>query len=150
MALLFLLVHRVPPRPAGPAFAPVPDGDDYLHLLEAAQLLEPVVDHLPAARDLRVDFALACDRAAAGPVEQALRAPGDRADPGGQTEYAIAALAAFLHEDTRPLFAADEERVESRERRPGHDVRHLSHAVGAGHHQDRVRLGSALEELTAR
>ena len=70
--------------PAAQSSVPVLRGGDLIEAVEQSQSLQPVVDLLPAARDVVGDLALPVVRAAARSVEQALAAPHDGADAGGK------------------------------------------------------------------
>ena len=84
-----------------------------LKLGELSQRLEALVDQVPAAVLVLADLALPVVRAAAGAVDEALRAHGDRADAAGVRQEAVAALAAAFLAGPQPLQAADVDGVEA-------------------------------------
>ena len=71
-------------------------GDVGVHVIEATEFLQAVVDKLPAAIAVPVDLALAVDSAAAGTVEQALGAKGDGTETAGTIDDAFAAERAIF------------------------------------------------------
>ncbi len=107
-----------------------------------------LVDLIPNAGGLGVDFAFPVGDTAAGAVEHGFWAAGDRAEAAELVEEAVAAEAAAFLEDTMADDFADEEGV-----RPAYDlyvgvefVDGLD-AAAAGHDQKRFGLGQLLADV---
>ena len=95
--------------PAVPGGAPVLGRNDGFQAVELADALEAVVDQLPGAGPVGVDFAMFLGRAAAGAVEHAFGAAGDGADAAERGQHAVAAAEAFFGPDG--LFFEDAEEL---------------------------------------
>src|SRR3990172_94006 len=83
-------------RPAVPAGRPVLGRLDLQDQVQPILRLELVVDQLPGAGGVRIARAAAARGPPARPVERLLGAAGDRADPAGQAQDAVAASGAAL------------------------------------------------------
>ena len=79
--------------------------DGALQHVQTADLLQPLVDPLPAAVHIGIDLALALLGAAALAVDEALGAGGQGADAAGQVQVALAALVAVMLQGSHALIA---------------------------------------------
>jgi hypothetical protein len=121
--------------------SPIPDWCNLEHLLFAVKALKPVMDQLPNAVNLGMDFAFGVLGSAAWSVHKALSASGNRTQASCQVQNTVAAPGTLLGPNTLVSRAAKERCIDTGIHHGGWaQIGNKVHPDTAGHGNDGIIL----------